>query len=90
MRTLLFFAVFLASAMAAGAQSQEGKPLRVAIAGLNHGHVSGFFNNARRRTADIAIVAIWDPDSALLQKYGEANHLASDPSTPISIRCSTP
>jgi len=66
------------STMAAGAQSQEGKPLRVAVAGLNHGHVSGFFNSARRRPADIAIVAVWDPDSTLLKKYGEANQLGSD------------
>jgi predicted dehydrogenase len=65
--------------MASGAaQSQDGKPLRVAIAGLNHGHVSGFFNNARRRAADIAIVAVWDPDSALLQKYAGANHFSND------------
>jgi len=78
MRTLRFFTSLLASAMAAGAQSQEAKPLRVAIAGLNHGHVSGFFTSARRRTADIAIVSVWDPDPALLQKYGEANHVASD------------
>ena len=74
----LFSVALLASAILAGAQSQEGKPLRVAIAGLNHGHVSGFFSSARRRAADIAIVAVWDPDPALLQKYGDANHLASD------------
>jgi predicted dehydrogenase len=70
--------ILLSSLTLFGAQSQEAKPLRVAVAGLNHGHVSGFFNSARRRTADIAVVAIWDPDSTLLQKYGEANHLASD------------
>jgi predicted dehydrogenase len=68
----------MASAVAAGAQSPESKPLRVAIAGLNHGHVSGFLNNARRREADIVIVAVWDPDSALLQKYAAANHFAAD------------
>jgi len=61
----------------AAAPSQPAKPLRVAIAGLNHGHVSGFFNNARRRTADITIVAVWDPDSALLQKYAGPNNLAA-------------
>lgn len=78
MTTKLLSLALLAAGIAAGAQSQDGKPLRVAIAGLNHGHVSGFFNSARRRTADIEIVAVWDPDAALLQKYAGANHLASD------------
>ena len=73
-----FFSLALAASLMAIAQSQEEKPLRVAIAGLNHGHVSGFFNNARRRADDIAIVAAWDPDSALLQKYAGANNLAND------------
>jgi predicted dehydrogenase len=77
MSRLLSLAV-LALALAPSAQSQEGKPLRVAIAGLNHGHVSGFLNAAGRRTADITIVAVWDPDSALLQKYAGPNHLAGD------------
>jgi len=69
--------LFVALVTSAAAQSQEAKPLRVAIAGLNHGHVAGFFANAGRRTADIAIVAVWDPDSALLQKYAVPNHLAA-------------
>jgi predicted dehydrogenase len=68
----------IASALATHAQSQGGKPLRVAIAGLNHGHVSGFLNNANRRAADITIVAVWDPDKTLLEKYAASNHFTSD------------
>jgi predicted dehydrogenase len=52
--------------------------LRVAISGLNHGHVSGFLNSANRRAADITIVAVWDPDRALLEKYAASNHFTSD------------
>jgi predicted dehydrogenase len=77
----LFSFAFLASAIAfrfAGAQTSEVKPLRIAIAGLNHGHVSGFFSSARRRAADVAIVAVWDPDAALLASYAKANNLAAD------------
>lgn len=48
-------------------------PVRVAIAGLNHGHVSGFLRNAAHRSADIQIVGIYDPDAALVEKYGKAN-----------------
>src|SRR5580700_8508310 len=76
--TRLLPLALIASAISAGAQSPEGKPLRVAIAGLNHGHVSGFLNNAGRRAADIAIVAVWDPDSALLEKYAASNHFTKD------------
>jgi predicted dehydrogenase len=53
-------------------------PVRVAIAGLNHGHVSGFLRSAFRRTADVQIVGVWDPDSSLLARYAKDNKLASD------------
>lgn len=49
-------------------------PVRLAIAGLNHGHVSGFLRNASRRAADVQIVGIYDPDAALVSKYAQASH----------------
>lgn len=49
-------------------------PLRVAIAGLNHGHVTGFLRAAQARPNDITIVAIWDPEQALLTKYAASHH----------------
>lgn len=76
MNRLFLFALIIPAI--AGAQSTAGKPLRVAIAGLNHGHVTGFLNSARRRAGDIAIVAVWDPDRALLEKYAGSNHFAAD------------
>lgn len=45
-------------------------PLRLAIAGLVHGHVSGFLRGAQAR-ADVEIVGVFDPDAALLRSYGE-------------------
>jgi predicted dehydrogenase len=80
MTRLLSFAL-LASVIAttsAEAQSPEVKPLRIAIAGLNHGHVSGFLRTAQRRAADVIIVAVWDPDAELLAKYAGSNHFADD------------
>src|SRR5579872_2578665 len=68
MRRLLF--VTCITAAVACAQS----PVRLAIAGLNHGHVSGFLHNAARRTADIHIVALYDPEASLTAKYGKAEH----------------
>ncbi|MGP8246406.1 MAG: Gfo/Idh/MocA family protein [Bryobacteraceae bacterium] len=60
----------------ARAQRPKVKPLRIAIAGLNHGHVTGFLRNAERRPADIVIVAVWDPETSLLAKYAKSNHFA--------------
>ena len=57
-------------ALLAHAQS----PVRLAIAGLNHGHVSGFLHSAAQRTGDIQIVGVSDPDSTLVSSYGKSNH----------------
>ena len=65
MRILLL----VAAAVLAHAQA----PVRLAIAGLNHGHVSGFLSSAAKRSGDIQIVGVYDPDPALLANYGKAN-----------------
>jgi predicted dehydrogenase len=49
-------------------QNESGKPLRVAVAGLVHGHAEGFFSGAVKRT-DIEIVGIAEPDRALFDRY---------------------
>src|SRR5437016_6207553 len=49
-------------------------PLRVAIAGLVHGHADGFFSHSLHRT-DIQIVAIAEPDRALFDQYAAKFHL---------------
>jgi predicted dehydrogenase len=43
-------------------------PLRIAIAGLVHGHVDGFFKNSLHRT-DIQLVGIAEPDQQLAARY---------------------
>ena len=68
----------LAAAILVPCSLPAQQPVRVAIAGLNHGHVSGFLRMALRRTADIQIVGVWDPDSALLQRYAKDDRLAND------------
>src|SRR5258706_10960090 len=57
-----------------GARAQEKPPLRLAIAGLVHGHVSGFLRGAQGRT-DVQIAAVFDPDAALLKGYGEKSNI---------------
>jgi predicted dehydrogenase len=50
------------------------RPLRLAIAGLVHGHVEGFLRAARGRS-DVAIVGIADPDPALHRRYAPRHGL---------------
>jgi predicted dehydrogenase len=54
---------------------QSSPPFRLAIAGLVHGHVSGFLRAAQTR-ADVEIVGVFEPDAALLKKYAERNKLS--------------
>ncbi|MCU1232664.1 MAG: oxidoreductase domain protein [Candidatus Solibacter sp.] len=58
-------------------EAQDSKPLRLAIAGLNHGHVSGFLRAAKARK-DVEIVGIFDPDAALGAKYAKTYELPSE------------
>jgi predicted dehydrogenase len=69
MRT--FASLFLLTSLC-GAQP----PLRLAIAGLVHGHVDGFLRAAKNR-GDVQIAGIFDPDAALQQKYAQRYGLAS-------------
>src|ERR1700676_4954514 len=46
----------------------ESEPLRVAIVGLVHGHVEGFFSNSTHRP-EINIAGISDPDRSLFDRY---------------------
>ena len=52
------------------ATAYTGKPLRVVIAGLVHGHAEGFFSAAVKRT-DIQIAGISEADRALFDQYAK-------------------
>jgi predicted dehydrogenase len=58
-------------------QAPAARPLRLAIAGLVHGHVSGFLRAAQARP-DVQIVAVFERDAALLNSYGDRYKLPSD------------
>ena len=64
------------SAMAQTSAQSAGKPLRVVIVGLVHGHVGGFLESALKRT-DIQIVGIAEPDQQIAQR--RANEFKLDP-----------
>jgi predicted dehydrogenase len=70
----LAFTLLFAAALPA---ADTKPPLRVAIAGLVHGHADGFFSHSLNRS-DIQIVAIAEPDRSLFDHYAAKFHL--DPS----------
>ena len=53
------------------------EPLRVAIVGLEHGHVAGFLKQFPQQH-EVQLVGIVDTDTALIRRYSEQYHL--DPS----------
>jgi len=74
-RPLLFFLALLFAIDQVGrAQTppatQTSAPLRVAIAGLVHGHAEGFFHQYKDRP-DIQIVGVAEPDQQLFQRYAK-------------------
>ena len=72
MKTLLRHIAVVACVIAAlpMVRAQQTPPLRLAIAGLVHGHVASFVRGAQART-DVQIVGVFEPDAALLRSYGE-------------------
>lgn len=71
LKMALVIALVAGSAQAQGAVSQQqARPLRVAIAGLVHGHVFGFFERYQHDPA-IEIVGIAEPDQAFASRVAE-------------------
>ena len=57
-----------------GYATAQTPPIRVAIVGLNHDHVRGFFHTLPSHP-EVALVGISEPDAALRQKYVSLTHL---------------
>jgi predicted dehydrogenase len=57
-----------------GKANAQAAPIRVAIVGLVHDHVRGFFSNLHAHP-EITVVGISEPDAALRQKYITRTHL---------------
>jgi scyllo-inositol 2-dehydrogenase (NADP+) len=74
-RALCLLAGLCLLAAIAPVRAQDAPPpLRLAIAGLVHGHVSGFLRAAVARP-DVRIVGVYDPDPGLLRSYAERSKL---------------
>jgi predicted dehydrogenase len=55
-------------------RAQQPPRFRLAIAGLVHGHVSGFLRAALKR-ADVELVGVFESEAALLRKYSASHGL---------------
>jgi glucose-fructose oxidoreductase len=73
-RALLLAAVLSVASTLSSAQNPSTGPLRVAIVGLEHGHVDGFLSGIQNRD-DVQLVGISDPDPALFAKYQQKFNL---------------
>jgi len=71
---IFFLGLVITLPGALGAQAPAG-PLRVAIVGLEHGHVEGFLSSLPQHK-DVELVGIADADPALFAKYEKKYSLA--------------
>ncbi len=78
-RSFLFITVFMVlmfAAASADAWAEGAQPLKVAIVGLEHGHVEGFLSQLPKHR-DVQLVGIADANTELWQKYGKKYSLAN-------------
>jgi len=67
---LFFFAAADSAAQAKPVLNAEEAPLRVALAGLVHGHAFGFFDQFQRRK-DLQVVGISEADRSLVAQFAK-------------------
>ena len=75
-RLLRIISVFMVTLLAAPVIARAQEPLKVAIVGLEHGHVVGFLAHLPKHT-DVQLVGIADADTSLCEKYGKKYSLAT-------------
>lgn len=66
---LTFFLFSIAIICNVSAQSTSAAPVRVAVAGITHGHVPWILN--RKGKKDVEMVGVYEPDSELAKRYAK-------------------
>jgi len=67
---IFFFAAIASTAQTKPAATKDQAALRVVLAGLVHGHASGFFDQFQHR-ADLQVVGIAEPDRQLAAQFAK-------------------
>ncbi|MGH9844175.1 MAG: Gfo/Idh/MocA family protein [Blastocatellia bacterium] len=75
-RILYLFFIVLCCSSAAHSQQPSPKPLRLAVAGMSHGHVPWILNRPAR--GDIQLAGIWEPNRKLAERYAKQYGLRED------------
>ena len=68
----------LATAASLSRLAAQTPPLRLALAGLEHGHASGFLRALQSRS-DVTLSGMFDPSKPLLEKYAKQFKLEGSP-----------
>src|ERR1051325_3083717 len=74
MRVLVELLTIVTLSFAQSPDGADAKPLRLAIAGLEHGHVSGFLRGLKNRK-DVQLVGVFDANPELVRKYAQTNSI---------------
>ena len=70
---LLLFSMIKTEAQPAG-----DAPIRLAVAGVTHGHVSWILDRENKGKTDIVLVAIYEPDRDLASRLARQYHISED------------
>ncbi|HTZ59391.1 MAG TPA: Gfo/Idh/MocA family oxidoreductase [Acidobacteriaceae bacterium] len=68
------FAAFVMACMVCGSAFAQKPPIRVAVVGLEHGHIAGFLKQFPTQH-EVELVGIADADQALCHRYQQQFHL---------------
>jgi len=66
--TIILFCTLLNVLTICQAQAQTNTPVRIAVAGITHGHVGWILS---RKKPDVTLVGIYEPDNELAQRYAK-------------------
>jgi predicted dehydrogenase len=70
--------LLLSSMVKTEAQSASNSPIRLAVAGVTHGHASWILDRGKNGKTDIVLVAIYEPDSDLALRLAKQYHISED------------
>ena len=70
--------LWLFSMIKTEAQPAGDAPIRLAVAGVTHGHVSWILDRENKGKTDIVLVAIYEPDRDLASRLARQYHISED------------
>ena len=75
---LTCFILWLSSIVKTEAQSASDAPIRLAVAGVTHGHASWILDREKKGKTDMVLVAIYEPDRDLASRLAKQYHISED------------